>query len=633
MNEPLNIRISNLKEYESGSDDGVWLKLPIDAGRLESALVKIGVVGEDDPPGGEHGVDYFITGVESPIRAIADLPLENFRRMGIDELNYIAGQLHLMDTVPTNKLIASVGALANGGEPHDLAESLKDNGMFEYLPGVISYAQLGRHYLDGDRVVMPEKWKAAVDVNRLGQIAAAHDEGIFALQGYIVPSAEFRETFAEMPADYRVEPRRVYNAAPSDVNISVREDTKEPVAKETVMDENAKTAIRDPLKETIARLEKGIKDVFAGDGYRDFLDTLSKFHNYSYANCVLIASQNPKASYVAGFDSWQDNFRRHVKKGEKGMRILAPASYKSKREVDKLDSRGKPVLDRNGKNVRENIEVTMPTFKAVSVFDISQTYGEPLPKLGVGELTGSVDRYGDFFDALTKTSAVPVVFEAMDNGAKGHYDPVGKRIAIKEGMGELQIMKTLIHEISHSRLHDIDANATDATKRPDGRTREVEAEGIAYAVCRHYGLDTSEYSFGYIAEWSGDKQIEALKASLGTIRGEANAIIGEIDRHFAELSRDRERETGRTATEAGMETGGKTPKRESKGRALGGATDKVSGKSRGKTPDKSAGAKEKKPSIREQLTEGKKRVAEGRQTDEGRAAPKRAAAKSNALEV
>ena len=287
----------------------------------------------------------------------------------------------------------------------------------------------------------------------------------------------------------------------------------------------------DKLKEITDKLENGIKGIFESEQYKTYLNTLSKFHNYSFNNCMLIAMQKPDATYVGSFNFWKKEMERHVLRGEKGIKIIAPVPYKTKKEVDKLDAHGKPVY-KDGKREKEEVEATALAYKVVSVFDVSQTDGKPMPQIGVGELTGSVDRYKDFFAALEKASPVPIGFEPIASGAKGYYHITENRIAVNAGMSDLQNLKTAIHEIVHARIHSIDGNAPADEHRPDRRTREVEAESIAYTVCQHYGLDTSDYSFAYIAKWSGDKDSDALKASLAIIRNEANAIITEIDKHF-----------------------------------------------------------------------------------------------------
>jgi antirestriction protein ArdC len=303
---------------------------------------------------------------------------------------------------------------------------------------------------------------------------------------------------------------------------------------------------REKLKEITAKLEQGIKGVFDSDNYKAYLQTLSKFHNYSLNNTLLIAFQNPEATQIAGFSAWKNNFKRQVMKGEKGIKIIAPSPFTMKKEMEKIDPQtGRPVIGKNGKPLTEEMEITVPAFKVVSVFDVSQTEGEPIPTLEISELTGSVDRYKEFFAALEKVSPVPVAFENIETNAKGyyHFGEDGKRIAIREGMSELQTLKTAVHEICHARLHDADLNTKKGEEtRTDRHSREVEAESVAYVVCQRYGLDTSDYSFAYAAKWSGDKELDILKASLETIRNTANDIITDIDKHFTVTEKDKAQE-------------------------------------------------------------------------------------------
>ena len=236
---------------------------------------------------------------------------------------------------------------------------------------------------------------------------------------------------------------------------------------------------------------------------------------------MLIALQKPDASLVAGFSAWKNSHGRTVKKGEKGIRIIAPAPFKVKQEMEKLDPKtNMSVVGADGKAVTEEKEITIPAYKVVSVFDVSQTEGKELPSIGVDKLTGDVSQYEDFFTALKKASPVPIALEHIEGSAHGYYHLAEKRIAIDDNMSELQTLKTAIHEIAHAKLYDIDLNAPKEKQenRLDQRTREVEAESIAYTVCRHYGLDTSDYSFGYVAGWSSGKELSELKGSLETIR-------------------------------------------------------------------------------------------------------------------
>ena len=288
----------------------------------------------------------------------------------------------------------------------------------------------------------------------------------------------------------------------------------------------------DKLKEITDMLEKGIKELFNSDTYKVYLKTMSKFTNYSVNNTLLIAIQKPDATLVAGYNAWQTKFGRHVNRGAKAIKILAPAIYKKKEFVEKLDpTTQKPVTDLYGNTIMEEVEVKLPYFKTAYVFDVSQTSGKELPQLGIDELTGNVDSYNKFFDALKAVSPMPIDFIDIDSGAKGYCNHSTKRIAIQEGMSQIQNVKTAIHEISHAKLHDIDLNArnSDASKLKDRQTKEVEAESIAFTVCQHYGIDTSEYSFPYIATWSENKDLPELNASLQLIRDTAADFISQID--------------------------------------------------------------------------------------------------------
>lgn len=296
------------------------------------------------------------------------------------------------------------------------------------------------------------------------------------------------------------------------------------------------------VKEITEQLERGVKELFESERYQEYLTAMSKFHDYSINNTLLIVMQRPDASLVAGYSQWKKDFERNVKRGEKGIKILAPAPYKIKKETEMIDpDTQRPVIGADGKPVTEEKEITIAAFKPVTVFDVSQTEGKEIPNIGVDALTGSVEQYEDFWRALKEVSPVPVALEKIDGSAHGYYHLEDKRIAIDEGMSELQTIKTLIHEIAHAKLHDIDLNAPKQEQnRVDRRTREVEAESVAFTVCQHFGLETSDYSFGYIAGWSSDKDIKELKASLETIRTAASELITEIDERFSELQQQRE---------------------------------------------------------------------------------------------
>ena len=294
------------------------------------------------------------------------------------------------------------------------------------------------------------------------------------------------------------------------------------------------------VQELTDKLEQGLQDLFNSDSYRNYLSTMSKFHNYSFNNTLLIAMQKPDATLVAGYKAWQKNFERHVNKGEKAIRILAPAPYKIKEERDKIDPVTQELLlDKDGNPQKEEVEITIPAFRAVSVFDVAQTDGKPIPELAAKELLSDVEGYQDMIRAVEAISPVPIELEEIAGDSKGYYDREAKRIAVQENMSESQTLKTMIHEVAHSKLHSKEVEQ-DEQMRKDRNTKEVEAESVAYTVCQHFGVDTSDYSFGYIAGWSSGRDTKELRSSMDTIRRTASELITGIEEQLQELQRDRE---------------------------------------------------------------------------------------------
>ena len=294
------------------------------------------------------------------------------------------------------------------------------------------------------------------------------------------------------------------------------------------------------VQELTDKLEQGLQDLFNSDSYCNYLRTMSKFHNYSFNNTLLIAMQKPDATLVAGYKAWQKNFERHVNKGEKAIRILAPAPYKIKEERDKIDPVTQELLlDKDGNPQKEEVEITIPAFRAVSVFDLSQTDGKPIPELTAKEFLSDVEGYQDMIRAVEAISPVPIELEEIAGDSKGYYDREAKRIAVQENMSESQTLKTMIHEVAHSKLHSKEVEQ-DEQMRKDCNTKEVEAESVAYTVCQHFGVDTSDYSFGYIAGWSSGRDTKELRASMDTIRRTASELITGIEEQLQELQRNRE---------------------------------------------------------------------------------------------
>lgn len=301
---------------------------------------------------------------------------------------------------------------------------------------------------------------------------------------------------------------------------------------------------QEKIRQITDKLEQGVHQIFESDNYRAYLSTMAKFHSYSLNNTILIAMQKPGATLVAGYTAWQKDHDRHVKKGEKGIQIIAPSPYKVKQERDALDPKtGKPQMDAHGNPLKEIIEVERPAFKVATVFDISQTEGKELPSIGVNELFGGVEGYEALFDALKATCPVPIAFEDIPSGAKGYYHTEDHRIALQEGMSQMQTVKTLIHEMSHERMHSHEKEKP-VEERLSRRSMEVEAESVAFvvgtALSAEYPelkLDFSDYSFGYIAGWSSGKETAELKASLGRIQATASEMISEIEGHLQELQK------------------------------------------------------------------------------------------------
>ncbi len=536
VNEVFSIFLDNRAEAQTGGPHGYWLSLPTTAEQVQEALKEIHITADNQQ-------DLFIGGFSTPEGKPLEL-LEDFSRAAsVDELNFLAAQLQKLDAVELAELNAAMQSPAKMQTIGQLLDYAENTDCF-VLINAKDNRSLGEYYLnDSGLFVVPDPWKPAIDTDRLGSFIANEEQGTFTDYGYILRTSDEWQRVHEgqpVPEKYRVMayPAPEILREESKVQPEAAAPTKAPQPVTPILLNGQNSAER--MKEITDRLETGIQELFESERYKAYLTTMSKFHSYSFNNTLLIAMQG--GQLVAGYNKWRDDFHRNVKKGEKAIKILAPAPFKAKKEVQKLDAQGRPVMGKDGKPVTEVQEIQVPAFKIVSVFDVSQTEGEPLPSIGVEELTGSVERYGEFFKALEQTSPVPIGFEDIPGGSHGYYHLTEKRIAIQEGMSELQTLKTAIHEIAHSKLHAIDpeAPAIEQADRPDSRTREVQAESVAYAVCQHYGLDTSDYSFGYVAGWSSGKDLKELKASLETIRATAHELITTIDGHLAQLQKERQ---------------------------------------------------------------------------------------------
>ena len=550
MAEPiLSGYLSNLGKYTEGRPAGEWVTFPTTAEHLKEVFDRIGI-------DFKHYEEWHFTEFQSPIPGLAE-HLSEYSHP--DELNYLGKLLEMQFDDDREKFIAAIEYGDHADSLQDIINLAQNLDCYWIYPSVHNEEEYGRYLVDElEEPELPEEAKKYFMYEEYGRDASINDDGMFTEKGYIYNN---RNTFTEwydgrdVPQEYRVTPQPPQRsrpdpekadfdaAAPGQRTAQTAEQPQEPRPVIPIVLTSEKPA--EKLKEITDRLEQGIAELFDSERYKEYLKVMSKFHNYSFRNTVLIAMQKPDASLVAGFSAWKNNFERNVMKGQKGIKIIAPSPYKIKQEMQKIDPHTqKPVIGKDGKPVTEEKEVTIPAYKVVSVFDVSQTEGKELPDIAVDELTGDVDRYKDFFAALEKTSPVPIAFENIEGGSHGYYHLEDKRIAINEGMSELQTLKTAIHEIAHAKLHDIDLNAPKDEQQPhvDRRTREVEAESVAYTVCQHYGLDTSDYSFGYVAGWSSGRELSELKSSLETIRSAAAEIINSIDENLAELQKAQDKE-------------------------------------------------------------------------------------------
>ena len=547
MSEQFSIMIGNRSRFDAGDPGGYWLDMPATKEQLHEAMRNVGITA-DNPQ------DFSIRGYsDDPEKHIA-LPYEMVCAADVDELNFLAARLEQLDPAEVGKLNAALqqkNGLANIGQVIDFTYNVD---FYVHIPEVHTYRDLGDYYLNQSGMVqMPEEWKGGIDLTTFGRNAAAQEKGAFTEYGYIVESGDEWERQFEgrkVPEEYKImsypQPERgeqdkaYMDAAETQQADTQAAEPQQPRPVVPIILTSEKPA--EKVKEITARLEQGVQAIFDSDRYKEFLTAMSKFHDYSLNNTILIAMQG--GNLVMGFRQWEKEFDRHVKKGEKGIKIFAPAPYKVKKLVDKIDPETrKPMLDREGKPIKEEKEITVPAFKVITVFDISQTEGKEFPDLSVKPLLADVEQYEDFFAALEKASPVPIAFEQIGGSANGYFSLTDKRIAIKEGVSELQAVKTAIHEIAHAKLHDVDLNAPpEEQNRAPRHTREVQAESVAYTVCQHFGLDTSDYSFGYVAGWSSGKEMTELKASLETIQTTAKELITEIEGHFTELQQQRQAE-------------------------------------------------------------------------------------------
>ena len=542
--------LSNLGKYTEGRPAGEWVTFPTTAAHLKEVFDRIGI-------DFKNYEEWHFTEYKSAVPGLTEHLSEHEHP---DELNYLGKLLEMQFDDDQEKFVAALAYGDHTDSLQDIINLAQNLDCYWLYPSVKNEEAYGHYLVDElEEPELPAEAKKYFMYEEYGRDASTNDGGMFTEHGYIYNN---RNTFTQwydgrdVPQEYRVTPQppkperdsppKAYQdaAAPGlKASQAVPQSAEQPRPVIPIVLTSEKPA--EKLKEITDRLEQGITELFDSERYKEYLRVMSKFHNYSFNNTLLIAMQKPDASLVAGFSSWKNQFQRNVIKGQKGIKIIAPSPFKVKQEMEKIDPHTKkPIIGKDGKPLTEEREITIPAYKVVSVFDVSQTEGKELPDIAVNELTGDVEHYRDFFAALEKTSPVPIGFEKIEGNSHGYYHLEDKRIAIREGMSELQTLKTAIHEIAHAKLHDIDLTAPKDEQKPriDSRTREVEAESVAYTVCQHYGLDTSDYSFGYVAGWSSGRELAELKSSLETIRSAAAEIINSVDREIAELQKAQDKE-------------------------------------------------------------------------------------------
>ena len=548
VSEVFSILLHNRQLYEQGKE-GLWLSLPTTTEKLQTALREIGI-STDNPQ------DFFLYDYRSPQERPIKLPRDLVLSADVDELNFLAARLEKLDAAELSELNA---ALTNPqSDFHSIGQitDYPDNvDFYVHLPDVTGTGQLGDYYLNRSGMVdMPEEWKAGIFLPRFGLHIANTEHGVFTDYGYLVKSGDEWQRVHEgqpVPEEYRV---MAYPQPEAD-----REAFRtEPAAPAAVLPEAGPIILKgktkdEYMKEITDKLEAGVRGVLDSENYKSYLTSMSKFHTYSFRNTMLIFLQKPDASLVAGAGKWQSEFERTRKQGERGLKILAPNFYKVKKRVPKKDpDTGEPIKDKDGKTVMDEQEITVPDYRVVSVYDVSQTEGKELPEAHVDMLSGDVKQFQDLQAALERSSPYAISIEPILDGAKGRCFYLEQRIAVNEGMGELQTLKTAIHEVAHARLYEKNSHLAE-DKQPDKATREVQAESVAYAVCQYWGLDTSDYSFGYIANWSSGRDLKELQASLETIRAAANDLINEMEIHLLELQQERQAQQEHAAPEQAAE--------------------------------------------------------------------------------
>ena len=444
----LEVYLINTARHTEETPVAEWVSLPTDAETMKAVFERLGVDGSDTE---QYQVSAYQSSLDGWSEALK--PGES-----LDDLNYLAALLTQRSDEERDKFAAAAQYGDHAASAADLINLTHNLDCYWLYPTVHNSDDYGHYLIDDlDELELPDAAKRFFDYKSYGREAVKEDRGIFTDYGYVYNNGnDYAEWYKanQVPQEYRLtaqpSPQRDMDELPQGAALPA-----EPIPVRPLVLNATDTQGR--IKEITEHLEQGVQEVFESERYRDYLKAMSRFHNYSLNNTLLIVMQKPDASLVAGYGKWRDEFERHVKSGEKGIKILAPAPYKIKKDVAKTDpDTGQPVIGADGKPVTEQQEVAIPAFKVVSVFDVSQTEGKELPDIAVDALTGNVEQYEDFWRALKLTSPVPVTLEKIDGSAHGYYDLAEKRIAIDDGMSELQTIKTAIHEIAHAKLHDID---------------------------------------------------------------------------------------------------------------------------------------------------------------------------------
>ena len=475
----LEVYLINTARHTEETPVAEWVSLPTDAETMKAVFERLGVDGSDTE---QYQVSAFYSSLDGWSEALK--PGES-----LDDLNYLAALLTQRSNEERDKFAAAVLYGDHAASAADLINLTHNLDCYWLYPTVHNSDDYGHYLIDDlDELELPDAAKRFFDYKSYGREAVKEDRGIFTDYGYVYNNGnDYAEWYkaSQVPQEYcltaQPSPQRDMDELPQGAALPA-----EPIPVRPLVLNATDTQGR--IKEITEHLEQGVQEVFESERYRDYLKAMSRFHNYSLNNTLLIVMQKPDASLVAGYGKWRDEFERHVKSGEKGIKILAPAPYKIKKDVAKTDpDTGQPVIGADGKPITEQQEVTIPAFKVVSVFDVSQTEGKELPDIAVDALTGNVEQYEDFWRALKLTSPVPVTLEKIDGSAHGYYDLAEKRIAIDDGMSELQTIKTAIHEIAHAKLR---AGAGGATRpqHPRGASGKRCLYGVPAFRAGHVGL-------------------------------------------------------------------------------------------------------------------------------------------------